>query len=149
MKTRSPIYRLLCIFLSSVMLVNCTAYYPVRRTAEDIRPGAKYVLHKDQLKFKLKEVSIRSDTLYAMAYPTADEPSKKSKLIVVLKPGMQPAQDSTGMLLIPFSSIDYVEGYAIDHRKSTILTVISIPLTLGLILLLFYISFSTGDLLSH
>jgi hypothetical protein len=67
---------------------------------------------------------------------------------VILKWGYQPEQDSAGVVIIPFSSIDYIEYYAIDKDKSYRSTVIAVVTILvgGLIFLAVGLTMAMADL---
>jgi hypothetical protein len=148
MKYRSPIIKIVSIALACVFLVECTVYYPVQGPPSEMDSNREFMLFKEQLRFRLEEVSIRSDTLYAKVSDNFNERSKQNRMDVILKWGYQPEQDSAGVVIIPFSSIDYIEYYAIDKDKSYRNTVIAVVTILvgGLIFLAIGFAMAMADL---
>lgn len=134
----------LSLFLAAVLLANCTVYRTVRRPPESIDPDHRIMLYMDELKFKLVEASVSSDTLIGRISYDLNEPGKKSLVIVCLKPGQQPPQDSAGLLKIPFSMIEYVEFCELDRDESGRQTTIAIVAILGGGLLLILSLFAAG-----
>ena len=131
MRTNTRIFSFLIIGLLVAILVHCKAYDPVRRPPNYIRSESRIMLHKDQLRFRLNDVVTRSDTLYGRAEPTVDEPSGRNRMIVVLKSGEQPDVDSNGRMIIPYTSVDYVESYELNKKKSGRMTAITILVTMS------------------
>ena len=107
MNTKDIIKRAVIIMLSIIMLTNCACYNKVKSHPEQITTLHPIMLHKDQLKFKLQNTYVSADTLYGTFAKDHNEPGKANKMIVILKPGQEKAQDSLGVLSIPFSKVGY------------------------------------------
>lgn len=131
MKPLLKFRRVLSLTLALIVLTNCTVYNRVQESPKYIDHHRTMILHKDELRFSLLETTTRSDTLYGKISHHIVEPVFYAKMIVVLKPDQQLEQDSLGTLIIPFSSIDYIEYYKKDLRKSDNQTAIAI--TVGIV----------------
>ena len=130
MKTQSQCIRLVSVFLSIVMLTNCTVYNVVQNPASDLQGGKKTTLYKDGLVFHLVNTTVRNEALYGeLSYP-GTQPPKKSSMNVYLKPGEEIPQDSLGILEVPFESIAYIEYFVKDPKKSRNQTIIAVTGTI-------------------
>jgi hypothetical protein len=139
MKPVPKLLKIVSVLLAAIMLANCKAYYPVRKPTTDIDYQHDFMLYKGALKFRLVNVNVKADTLFATISHSTVEPPKRNKMIVVLKDEIEPAQDPTGQLMIPFSSIDYIEIYEVDRDKSRTKTFVAVSSILVGALFLYFI----------
>jgi len=109
--------------MALLVLTNCAVYHTVQQSPKYIDHQRTIILYKDELRFWLTETQTRSDTLFGKISHDIIDPALDTKMIVVLKPEQQLEQDELGMLIIPFSSIYYIEYYKEDLRKSNNQTV--------------------------
>ncbi len=135
----SKFMKVISILLAAIILTNCKAYYPVRKPAANMDYQHEFMLHKGALKFRLENVNVKSDTLFATISHTTAEPPKGNRMVVVLKNGIEPEKDPTGQLMIPFSSIDFIEMYEIDRDKSREITTVVVSSVMAWVLVLFFI----------
>lgn len=137
MNTKDIIKRAVIIMLSIIMLTNCACYNKVKSHPEQINTLHPIMLHKDQLKFRLQNTYVSADTLYGKIAENQTEPSKTNQMIVFLKPNQEVVQDSLGVLVIPFSQIEYVEFYEKDLVKSKRSTIAAVCVSVGLGIIIF------------
>ena len=142
----SKFMKVISILLAAIILTNCKAYYPVRKPAANMDHQHDFMLYKGALKFRLENVNIKSDTLFATISHSTAEPPKGNRMVVALKNGIEPEQDPTGQLMIPFSSIDYIEMYEVDQKKSRNKTIVAASsILVGAILILFVMALVTSS----
>ena len=118
MKKTNCIKKAIAVFLSILMLTNCTAYRVVPQEPAHLQESKKMVLYKDGLMFVIDPVDIRNDTLFARLENELYEPARASRANVYLVPGQELVQDSLGILAIPFSIINHTEYYVKDPQKT-------------------------------
>ena len=136
----SKLLKVISMLLAAIILTNCKAYYPVRKPVAVMDHQHKFMLHKGALKFRLVNVNVKSDTLFATISHSTVEPPKGNRMVVVLKNGIEPEQDPTGQLMIPFSSIEYIEMYEIDQKKSRNKTIVAVASILAGGIFIFFIT---------
>lgn len=117
---------ILCLVLIMGLFSRCTVYKPVSSHPGEINSGRIVILHKDELIFRLVETDVRHDTLWAKLSNDNANVGKGRKMIVALKPNQEIAQDSDGVLVIPFSQIETVEYYVLDKEKTSKTTMVVI-----------------------
>lgn len=144
MKTKTVLFRIFGIGILIIVLASCTVYKTVPCSPNEITSDKVIMLHKDELRFRLVEPTVKHNTLIAKVSDDNTEPNKGKKMIVVLKPAQEIMQDSLGVLMISFSQIDFIEYYKLDHEKTQkttmvgVLAGIALFLTFGMISIAVY-----------
>jgi len=77
------------------------------------------------------------------------EPPEGRRLVIVMKEGINPVQDSLGRVVVPFSSIAYMEYFEKDRVKSNRNTILLVTGGIAGLLIWFFIEISDMEFDFH